>query len=369
MITSRFFPLGLMRSRTLILTALVGMLMMAGLVFALFFRQGSTPAPRSQIKSLAVLPLKSLNRGAGDDYLGLGIADTIIAKVSQVGELTVRPTSAVRKYADREIDSLEAARQLQVDSVLDGTFLHAGERLRVSVNLLRVRDGASLWAESFDMRFTDIFAIQDEVSKEVAARLRLKLSPVQQARLAKSYTTNPEAYSYYTKAMYHLSKRGFTPQQEETEIAIDLLKKAIELDSNYALARAQLGYAYAWLVDTDYKERNPALIAGAKEELRVAERLDPQLAVVHLARSWMAWSQYGDWQIEEAIREARLAKQLDPNLDEHAILANHYYHVGLEEQSAEEYERVLERDPTSDFVRRTYLNCITAWPGAMTGWH
>jgi len=97
-----------MRSRTLILTALVGMLMMAGLVFALFFRQGSTPAPRSQIKSLAVLPLKSLNRGAGDDYLGLGIADTIIAKVSQVGELTVRPTSAVRKYADREIDSLEA---------------------------------------------------------------------------------------------------------------------------------------------------------------------------------------------------------------------------------------------------------------------
>ncbi|MDQ3256629.1 MAG: serine/threonine-protein kinase [Acidobacteriota bacterium] len=145
--TSRFFPFGLTQSRILILTALMGMLITAGLVYGLFFRQGSTPALQSEIKSLAVLPLKSLNREAGDDYLGLGIADTIITKVSQVGALTVRPTSAVRKYADQEIDSLEAARQLQADSVLDGTFLRAGDWLRVSVNLLRVRDGASLWEQ------------------------------------------------------------------------------------------------------------------------------------------------------------------------------------------------------------------------------
>ncbi len=142
----------------------------------LFFKS-STPAPQTEIKSLAVLPLKSLTRGSGDDYLGLGIADTIITKISQAGGLTVRPMSAVRKYVDEATDSLEAARQLQADAVLDGTFLRAGDRLRVSVNLLRVRDGASLWAESFDVRFTDIFAIQDEVSKEVAARLRLKLNP------------------------------------------------------------------------------------------------------------------------------------------------------------------------------------------------
>ena len=94
----------------------------------------------------------------------------------------------MRKYADEDIDSLEAGRQLQADAVLDGTFLHADDRLRVSVNLLRVRDGASLWAETFDMRFTDIFAIQDEVSKKVAARLRLKLSPVEQSRLVKRHT-------------------------------------------------------------------------------------------------------------------------------------------------------------------------------------
>ncbi len=348
-ITSRFFPLGLTRSRTLILTALMGMLIIVGLVYAIFFRQSSTPAMRSEIKSLAVLPLKSLNREAGDDYLGLGVADTIIMKVSQVGELTVRPTSAVRKYADQEIDSLEAARQLQADAVLDGTFMRAGDRLRVSVNLLRVRDGASLWAESFDMRFTDIFTIQDEVSKEVAARLRLKLSPTEQARLAKRHTTNLEAYSYYAKAMYHFSKRGLTGDpQEETDTAIDLFKKAIELDSNYALAHAQLGYAYAWIADIN--EGGPGLIASAKEELRVAERLDPQLAEVHVARSFIAWSHY---EIEAGIREARLAKQLNPNLA-NIVLAWLYYHAGLEEQSAKEYEYALEQDPTSDTVKRSY---------------
>jgi TolB-like protein len=299
-----------------------------------------------------VLPLKSLNREAGDDYLGLGIADTIITKVSQVGELTVRPTSAVRKYADQEIDSLEAARQLRADTVLDGTFLHVGDRLRVSVNLLRVQDGASLWADSFDMHFTDIFAIQDEVSKEVAARLRFKLNPVEQARLAKHYTTNPEAYSYYTKAMYHFSKRGFSGYpQEETETAIDLFKKAVEIDSNYALAHAQLGFAYAWIAD--FKEGGPGLIANAKEELRAAERLDPQLAEVHVARSFIAWSHYGDWQIEEAIREARLAKEIDSSIPSN-VLGALYYHVGLEEQSAKELERMLERDPTSDIIKRTY---------------
>ena len=349
------------KRRAVALSALL-LVIIAAVVGGLSYRsdrESSTP-PLTEIKLLAVLPLKSLNREAGDAYLGLGIADTIITNVSQVGGLTVRPTSAVRKYADQEIDSLEAARQMQADAVLDGTYLRAGDKLRVNVNLLRVRDGASLWAESFDVRFTDIFAIQDEVSKEVAARLRVKLNPAEQTRLAKRHTTNPEAYSYYSKAMYHLSKRGFTAQQEETEIAIDLLKKAIELDPNYALARAQLGYAYAWLVDTDYKEGNPALIASAKEELRVAERLDPQLAVVHLARSWMAWSQYGNWQIEEAIREARLAKRLDPNVDEYTILAGHYYHVGLEEQSAEEFERVLARDPTNDFVKRSYVNLYSS---------
>ena len=321
------------------------------------FRQSATPLPQTEIKSFAVLPLKSLAPNAADDYLGLGIADTIITKVSQAGGLTVRPTSAVRKYADQEIDSLEAARQLNVDAVLDGTFLHAGDRLRVNVNLLRVRDGASLWAEKFDMHFTDIFTIQDDVSREVAARLQLKLSPTEQTRLAKRHTTNAEAYGYYTKAMYYFSDRRFSGEaQDETETAIELLKKAIELDPNYALAHAQLGYAYAWLAD--FKEAGPSLIASAKEELSVAERLDPQLPEVHVARCFILWSHFEGWQTEAAIREARYAKQLDPSIP-NQVLAAIYYHIGLEELSIREYESALEQDPTSDTVKRSYLFCFS----------
>ena len=350
--TSQSFPVWFTQRRILITVALVGMLIIAGLIFADFFRRGSPRAPHTEIKSLAVLPLKSLNREAGDDYLGLGIADTIITKVSQAGGLTVRPTSAVRKYADQQIDSLEAARQLQADAVIDGTFLHAGDQLRVSVNLLRVSDGASLWAESFDMRFTDIFAIQDEVSKQVAGRLRLRLSPAEQTRLAKRHTTNPEAYGYYTKAMYYFSNRGFSGDpQEETDSAIDLLKKAIELDPNYALAHAQLGYAYAWMAD--FKEAGPGLIASAKEELKIAEHLDPKLADVHVARCFILWSHFENWQIEAAIREARLAKELDASIT-NQVLGAIYYHIGLEEQGIAEFELAMQRDP-SESPKRGYM--------------
>ncbi len=221
---------------------------------------------KTQIKSIAVLPLRSLNPEADDRYLGLGIADSIIAKMSQIGELTVRPTSAVRKYANQEVDALQAARELKVDAVLDSTFLHVGDQLRVSVNLLRVEDGASLWAETFDERFTDIFAIQDQVSQQVAQRLRLKLNPAEQARLTKRYTSNPEAYNYYAKAMYHFGNIG--PElntRSESDLAVDLFKKAIELDPKYALAHAQLGYAYTKIAV--FHEDNPALIEQAKQEL------------------------------------------------------------------------------------------------------
>src|SRR4029077_15496767 len=114
-------------------------------------------------------PLKSLD--GGDDYLGLGIADAEIRRVSQTGKVIVRPTSAVRRYAKEDTDALTAAKQLEVDSVLEGSFQRADDRLRVSVNLLRTSDGASLWTDSFDFRMADIFTIQDTVSQQVASRL------------------------------------------------------------------------------------------------------------------------------------------------------------------------------------------------------
>jgi TolB-like protein/Tfp pilus assembly protein PilF len=331
---------------------LLGLVVVAALGHLPMFRDRPN-AVASEIKSLAVLPFRSLNQEPTANYLGLGIATDIIMKVSQSGELTVRPTSAVLKYVNQEMNALAVARELKVDAVLDSTFLQIGDQLRVTVNLLRVEDGASLWAEKFDERFTDIFAIQDKVSQQVAQRLRLKLSPAQQARLTKRYTSNPEAYNYYAKAIYH--SVGITANRNtrlEAGLAVDLFKKAIELDPKYALAHAQLGYAYARIAVRH--EDSPALIQQAKQELGIAERLDPQLAEVHAARSFISFSQYEAWQVETAVRELRLAQELDPNAG-HFELADLYHHIGLEKQSDQELEMALRLDPNSERIKEVYF--------------
>ena len=182
---------------------ILGLVAVAALSYLLLFR-GAPTAVSLEIKSLAVLPFRSLNQEPKEDYLGLGIADRHHHEDEPEWRADGAPDQRGAQICrTRKWTRSHAARELKVDAVLDSTFLHVGDQLRVTVNLLRVEDGASLWAEKFDERFTDIFAIQDKVSQQVAQRLRLRLSPAQQARLTKRYTSNLEAYNYYAKAMYH----------------------------------------------------------------------------------------------------------------------------------------------------------------------
>src|SRR5256884_3791962 len=145
------------RGAPLLIGAALAVVVTVALVYAWRWKQMHTPS-QPEIKSLAVLPLKSLD--AGENYLGLGIADAVIRRINQTGELIVRPTSAVRRYLNEDTDAITAARQLDADAVLEGSVQRADDRLRVSVNLLRTSDGVSLWTDYFDMRSTDIFTIQ-----------------------------------------------------------------------------------------------------------------------------------------------------------------------------------------------------------------
>src|SRR4030095_9172088 len=133
-----------------------------------------------------------------------------------------------------------AAGQLKADAVLEGNVQRAGDRLRVSVNLLRAGDGASLWADNFDMAMTDIFTIQDTVAQQVASRLRLQLDSSDQAQL----TSNSVAYDFYMKGVFNLDQR-MSLGSSQWNVTIDFFKKAIEADRNFALAHAQLALAYA----------------------------------------------------------------------------------------------------------------------------
>ena len=264
--------------------------------------------------------------------------------------MTVRPTSAVRRYLNEDTDALTAARQLAADAVLEGIVQRANGRLRVSVNLLRTDDGVSFWADSFDMADADIFAIQDSVAQQIAARLKLHLDPRQQANLDKRITNNPVAYEYYLKGLYNYDLRGLTEKDKpQAETTAELFRKAIEVDPNFALAHAQLANIYAWIAvyiepsEIAWKER-------AEEELAKAESLDPNIAEIHVARSALLSSAHYGWQTEAAIRELLEAQRLNPN-GAYGTLAGYYDHIGLENLADREHQRALTVDPTGTWTK------------------
>jgi eukaryotic-like serine/threonine-protein kinase len=339
--------------RKQLLGVLCILMLAGGAILYAWWKQEHALSSQAEIKSLAVLPLKSLD--AGENYLGLGIADAVIGRVSQTGKLIVRPTSAVRRYLNEDTDALAAAKQLGVDSVLEGSFQRADDRLRVSVNLLRSRDGASLWTDSFELPMSAIFTIQDTVAQQVASRLRLQLDASQQAQLTKRYTSNPIAYEFYLKGAFTYDQRrsaaGGAAQQLKS--AIDLYKKAILADPNFALAHAQLAYCYATLA-VFQEPTQPAWVEFAKEEIKRAQELDPQLAETHLVRFQLLYSEFEGYQVEAAVREVRLANQLNPNVG-HSELTYLYQHLGLEDLAARELARAYEIDPTSDALKGSTL--------------
>lgn len=304
-----------------------------------------------RIKTLAVLPLRQL--GENNSALGLGAADAIIRKLNRTGRLTVRPTSAIYRYAEQEKDSLTAGRELGVDAVLEGTMQKSGEVIRVSVNLLRTTDGSSMWSDSFDMPSKDIFSIQDLVAEKIANHFQLDLRAPQN-----KYPANELAYEYYFKGMLSLDQRGYQaralPQLEQT---ISLFKKAIETDPNYALAHAQLAYAYIWAgIFVDVK--NPEWAKLAMGEVERAEDLDPNLAETHLVRSLYYWGASGNYRVNDALRELLTAKRMDPlsHIEDYSgILA----HLGLEDEAQQELEEGLRSDPTS----KSYADLEVFLPG------
>lgn len=299
-----------------------------------------------KIRSVAILPLKSVSPQGGDDPLGMGITDTVITKMSQVGGLTVRPSSAVRKYAMQETDALAAARELRVDAVLDGSVQRSGERLRVNLNLLRASNGASLWSETFNVPTAHIFDVQDQIAHQVTSGLRFKLTAAEEARMTKRYTASPEAHQSFVRGMYNFDKRTLSPERRSSlDAAITMFKKAIELDPDYALARAQLAYCYAWM--SLFVEPGPAWLEKARAELDRAAALDPNLAQIHVVRHELLWSSYQGFQLEAAARELRVAQELDPAVG-HDQLGVLYAHMGLEEAAFRELRRAVEVDPTSE---------------------
>ena len=329
-------------------------LLLVGMTLALTRPWGSGKSRETKagaaVSSLAVLPFKPIGAGDEDAYLGLGMADALITRLSNIREVSVRPTSAVRKYGTREQDPVAAGRELRVGAVVEGSVQRVGEQVRVTVQLVSVRDGAPLWAGTFDERFTDIFEVQDQISEQVARALTLSLSSAEKELLTKRYTEDSEAYRMYLKGRYFWNKRTV----EGLNKGIGYFNEAVEKDPSYALAYVGLADSYSLL--SDYNELPPKqTYPQAKRAAERALELDERLAEAHAALAFIKAAYDWDWAGAES--EYRRAIELNPNYETaHQWYAEYLSGQGRHEEALAEIRRAKEINPVS-----LIINAVEAW--------
>jgi TolB-like protein/DNA-binding winged helix-turn-helix (wHTH) protein/Flp pilus assembly protein TadD len=293
------------------------------------------------VKSLAILPFKPLNAEAADEYMGQGMADALITKLSNSRRIAVRPTSAVLRYAALADDPLAAGRELGVEAVLDGKVQRAGDRVRVTVQLLRVSDGASLWAEKYDEKFTDIFAVQDSISAQAARSLTVQLTGGERELMRKHYTENAEAYDAYLQGRYFWNKRSPAGFKK----AVEYFQRAIEIDPDYALAHAGLADCYIRLNESGVPLAQEA-VPRARAAVERALEIDDGLAEAHATSAFIKFRH--DWDFAGADEEFRHSLALDDNYSEaHQWYAFYLLAAGRREEADAQMRRAQELDPLS----------------------
>jgi TolB-like protein/DNA-binding winged helix-turn-helix (wHTH) protein len=344
------------RPRPAILPAvLIAVLLLTGLISSLVWRLSwRQPAKTvAEVSSLAVLPFKSIDAGSGDEYLGVGMADDLITRLSNLRHVIVRPTSAVLKYAGSEQDPVAAGRALGVESVLEGSIRRSEDRIRVTVQLVNVRDGSPLWAEKFDEKFTDILSVQDAVSQHISQALELQLTGDERRFLTKRYTNNVEAYQHYLKGRYFLSRRTEAGYQR----GLEHFQQAIELDRRYAPAHAGLADVYNIMGLYVYALLRPhETYPKAREASGEALGIDEGLGEAHASLGYTKLNY--DWDWAGAERELKRAIALKPDDSASHHYFSHYWMTrGQPEQSLASSKRALE------------INSFDLTLNAHLGWH
>lgn len=271
-------------------------------------------AMSAQVKTMAVLPFKVVSADPTDEYLGVGLAETLINQIDRIPQILVRPTSNSKYVATHALDPTAAGRLLNVEAVLDGTVQHEAGNIRITVRLFRATDGAVLWSGKFDGKFTNVFAIHDAISQQVAGALIRNLNDEDRKLLTKRHTDNAEAYRAYLKGRYFWNKRTPAALQQ----SFGFFRQALDLDPTYASAYAGMADAYALLVWQEQLPRDE-FIARAKAAATKALEIDPTLAEPHATLGYLKF--WYDWDFAGAESEFRRAIELNPDY----ATAHHWY--------------------------------------------
>jgi serine/threonine-protein kinase len=310
----------------------------------LYLRPQKTEAP---IDSLAVLPFTNQNRAEETEYLADGLTESIINNLTQLAQLRVVNRNSAFRYKGKEDDPLNAGQALGVRAVVVGRVLQRGENLTVSAELVDVRDNRQIEGWKYNRKLADVFAVQEEIAREISEKLRLKLTGAEQQQLAKRYTENLKAWQNYMQAVSFLNRRT----REDLLTAIGYCEQAIAEDQNYALAYAGLAHAYANLGVRNYLAPSEAR-RKTEAAARKALSLDENLAESHVAMSHL-YLQFVPYNLPLAEQELRRAIELNPNLAlAHMVLTTALDRQGRLAEAAEEVRKARALDPLAPIIVR-----------------
>jgi DNA-binding winged helix-turn-helix (wHTH) protein/TolB-like protein len=291
-------------------------------------------SPAVQLRTLAVLPFRNLKPDAESDFLSVALADAIIHRLEYVNEILVRPSSYVVKYGHGTADPRVIAHDLQVQSILSGSYIREGDHLRVSAELVEVGKTQVLWHEAFDLPYDQLLTIQDRVAENVTRGLRLSILPQEAERLKKSAPKNALAYEYFLRAQTYGLPNDY-------RLTIQVLEKSLSLAPDYAPAWRDLGNAYAGYAM--WQGGGPEFLAKSSAAFDKALRLDPDLPYV---RTLMAIQMMELGELDQSVLALREELRVNPNQPPaHWWLTEAYLYGGMLQESIAEGENALRLDP------------------------
>src|SRR5438309_5677661 len=326
-----------------IYVVVIGAVLSIGLFFLGRFTALNTASPaRTSNKSIAVLPFENLSRDPDNAFFAEGVQDEILTRLAKVADLKVIARTSTQRFKSAPDNLPQIAKQLGVINILEGSVQKANDQVRVNVQLINALTDAHLWAETYDRKLTDIFAVESEISKTIADTLQARLTGSEKISIAKVPTANTEAYELYLKGRFFWNKRTGA----DLKRAIDYFNQAIAKDPNYALAYAGLADSYTLL--SVFSAASPQdSIPQARVAAKKALELDNTLAEAH-ASSGRILSGY-DYDFERAIAEFERAIQLNPNYatSYHWISNGPLTARGEFDRAITEGKRAVELDPLS----------------------
>ena len=338
------------RSRTWIYVVVIAGFISIGLFFLGRYTARTSKAQLSELpaKSIAVLPFDNQNRDPDTEYLSDGIPESIINSLSQLPNLKVMSRNSVFHYKGKNTDAPAVAKELKVQTVLTGRMTQRGDGLSISVELINAQDNSQIWGQQYNRKLADVFAMQEEIAKEISEKLRLKLTGAERQQLAKQPTQNLKAFQYYMQGRAYTQRRT----REDLLEAISYCEKAIEEDSNYALAYAGLADAIAALGVRGYIAPLEAR-RKAGEAARKALVLDENLAEAHAVIGYVDTA-FTPYNFSLGDRELRRAIELSPSLAlAHQYLGLSFIKQGRLDEGLEESLKARELDPLSSSMART----------------